>query len=74
MHVGAVDGDVVSDGNIVADGDGALLIERVEDGSVLNVDMVADADAVDVAAQHGVEPDAATVADDGVTDDGCVLG
>ena len=36
----------------------------MQDAAVLDVHIVANADAVHVAAQHGVEPDATVVADD----------
>jgi len=41
----------------------------VEDGVVLNVGVVADADLVDVAAEDGVHPDAGMLADDDVANE-----
>ena len=74
IDIGSVDGDVVTDGYIVADADGGFLVKRVEHASVLNVHAVADADAVHIATQHGVEPDAALVAHHHIAYDGGVFG
>jgi hypothetical protein len=41
----------------------------MEDGVVLNVGIVADADLVDVAAEDGVHPDAGVFAEDYVADE-----
>jgi hypothetical protein len=40
----------------------------------LDVDTIADTDRVDIATDDGVEPDAALVTDNSVTDDSSVLG
>lgn len=42
----------------------------MDDDTILDIDLVADADAVDVAADDGIEPDAAFIAYFYVTDDG----
>ena len=52
----AVERDIVPDGDIVTDLDRGLLIEGMEDGAVLDIHIVADADGVDVTAEDGVEP------------------
>ena len=74
LHGGAVDGDVVADGHVVAYFDGRFLVERVQHAAVLYVHTVADADRVDVAAQHGVEPYATVSAHLYVAYDGGVVG
>ena len=58
---GSVNRHVVPDGYIVANFDGRFLIQRVQNGTVLYVDAVADSDGIDISPQHCVEPDAATV-------------
>jgi len=68
----AVERDIVPDGDIVTDLDGRLLIEGMEDGAVLDIDVVADADGVDVTAEDGVKPDAAALPEDDISDDGSV--
>ena len=68
----AVERDIVPDGDIVADLDRGLLIEGVEDGAVLDIDVVADADGIDVTAEDGVEPDTAALPEDDISDDGSV--
>ena len=68
----AVERDIVPDGDIVTDLDRGLLIEGMEDGAVLDIHIVADADGVDVTAEDGVEPDAAALPEDDISDDGSV--
>ncbi len=63
----------MADGNVVADGGGGAQVGAVQDGAVLNVDFVANADAVDIAAHHRLKPDAAIVADDHVANDGRIF-
>jgi len=46
----------------------------MDDDAVLDIDLVADANAVDIAADDGVEPDAAFVAYLYVADDGGIGG
>lgn len=65
----AVEDDIMPDGYVVADFDYGFFVQGVEDGAVLDVDAVADADGIDVAAEYGSEPDAAAFADDDVADD-----
>src|SRR5690554_5959845 len=55
-------GYIVTHGNVVADFYHRLLIQGVQDGSVLNVDLVPQSDGVDIAAQYRVVPNAAIVA------------
>ena len=68
----AVERDIVPDGDIVTDLDCGLLIEGMQDGAVLDIDVVADADGIDVTAEDGVEPDAAALPEDDISDDGSV--
>ena len=51
----------MSDGYIVSDDAFRLLVSRVEDRIVLDVDTVADADGTDISSQHGSIPYAAVV-------------
>jgi hypothetical protein len=60
---------VVADGDVVADVDAVLFFHAVEDGVVLNVGIMADADLVDVAAENGVHPDAGVFAENDIADD-----
>jgi len=46
----------------------------MDDDAVLDIDLVADANAVDVAADDGIEPDAAFIAYLYVADDGGIGG
>ena len=52
-----VDDGGMADGDPVAN-DAGEFVGEMEDGVVLNVGMMANFDAIDVAAQDGVEPDA----------------
>ena len=74
MYLCAVYGYIVPYGHVVADFDGGFLVEGVQYRAVLYVYAVADADGVDIAAQHGVEPYAASVAHYYVADNGGVVG
>ena len=58
---------------IVTDGDSAFLVEGVQDGAVLDIHVIANLNPIDIAAQYSVEPDGATITDDGITDDSCIL-
>ena len=69
LDPGAVNVGVVADRDVVADDRHRTLVQRVDDYSVLDVDPVADRDFIDVAAQHGAEPDATVPADRDVADD-----
>ena len=65
----AVEDGVVAYGDIVANVDAVLFFHAVEDAVVLNVGIVADADLVDVAAEHRVHPDAGVFAENDVADE-----
>ena len=56
-HRAGVDNGAMADGDVIAHQAGQF-IGQVEHGVVLDVGMVADDDAVDVAAQDGIIPDA----------------
>ena len=73
LYLRPVDRHVVPDRHVVADLDGRFLIKRMQDGPILDVHPIPDADGVDVAPQDGVEPDAAALPDLHVTDDGGVV-
>ncbi len=74
VDFGAVDNHVVAYGDIVADFDYRFMVKSVKHAAVLDVDAVADTYGVDVAAQHGSEPDAALVAHLHVAYYGAVVG
>jgi hypothetical protein len=59
----------VAHGDVVANVDAILFFHAVEDGVVLNVGIMADANLVDVAAEDGVHPDAGVFSDDDVADE-----
>lgn len=61
---------VMADGDVVADDGPGFLVGGMDDDAVLDIDFVADADAVDVTADDGIEPDAAFIAYLYVADDG----
>jgi len=63
----------VADGDPVAD-DARKIVREMQHGVVLDVRMVADDDAVDVAAQHRAIPHARMRAERHVADDGGVFG
>ena len=69
----AVYGHIVANRHVVTDFDGGFLVERVQHRTILDVDAVAYADGVHIAAQHGVEPYAAIASEDGVADYGGVF-
>ena len=71
--LGAVDRYVMTDRHVVANLDGRFLIQGMKNGPILDIDSVTDANGVDIAAENGVEPNAATLADLNVTDDGGVV-
>ena len=65
----AVNGNIVTDRDIVAYDDSRFLVEGMEDGAVLDIDVVAETNRVDVAAEDSIEPYRAAVANDGITND-----
>ena len=65
---------VVADGDIVADDGLGFLVSGVDDDTILDVDFTADADAVDIAAYDGIEPDAGPVTDLDISDHGGIGG
>src|SRR5690554_2895497 len=74
FNSGAMDHHVVPDRDIITNDGYRFLIECVNNGAILNVDSVADTDGVDITPQHGIEPDAAVVTDDHITNDCGVVG
>ena len=69
-----VQGDVMSDRNIIADFYGRFLVKCVQDASVLDVYPVSDADAINISPQDGIEPDAAIVSHHYITDNRGIVG
>lgn len=65
---------VMADGDLVADHQRVGAAGDVQDASVLDVRPLADADVIDVSANHRVEPDTAFLADDDIADDLGALG
>src|SRR5687767_13447385 len=61
--------DGVSDGHLVADARRMRVAHDVNDGPVLYVRAAADANLVDVSANHDIHPDAAVGADRDVAND-----
>ncbi len=61
---------VMAYGNIVADHGLRLLIGAMDHRAILNIDLIADPNTIDVAAYHGIEPDAAIIPHDHVADHG----
>lgn len=71
--LGAVDGYIVTYGYVVADFDGRFFIKGVQNGAVLDIYAVADADGIDVAPQNGAEPKAASFSYFYIADHGCIV-
>jgi hypothetical protein len=65
----AVQRDGMAHGDIFAEVDAVLLLHAVEHAAILHVGMRADADFVNVAAQHGIHPDGGVLAENHVADD-----
>jgi len=61
---------VMADGDVVPDDRLGFLVGGMDDDAILDIDLVADADAVDVTTDDGIEPDAAFIAYLYVADDG----
>jgi hypothetical protein len=61
---------IVTDGHAIFDSNTCFLISAMDDHSILDVDLVADADAVDITPHDRVEPDAAFIADLDIPDHG----
>jgi hypothetical protein len=62
MDDAAMNDGIMTDGHIVADGDAGFFIGAMYDDAILDIYFIADADAVDIPAHDGIEPDAAVVA------------
>ena len=68
-----VDNCGVAKGDVVAD-DTRVVVGKMKDGVILDVGVVTDDDAVDVAASDGVVPDAGVVAEGDVAEDDGAFG
>ncbi len=64
----------MSDGDAVANDERPFVERDVAHGQVLNVGLLADTNVVHIAADDGVEPDAALIADFNIADDGGIRG
>lgn len=64
----------MSDAHIVSDGGRIFFVSTVDDSIVLDVDTVADADAIYIATDHGIEPYAAMVAHAHIANNGGIGG
>ena len=53
-----MEGDIVPDRDIISDLYRRLLIQGMEYGSVLDIDVISDADGVYIATEDSVEPNA----------------
>ena len=58
----------MADGDLVADDKRTHFAGHMQDTAVLNIRALADADIVDIAAHHGVEPHTAFFADGHIAD------
>lgn len=67
----SVDGGIMADGDPVAHMDRKEVALAVEDGAILHVGVGANADGVDITAQHGVHPDRGVCAEFYIADDLC---
>jgi hypothetical protein len=64
----------VANAHVVTDGGAAFLVGAVEDGPVLDINFIANADKVHIAAHHCLKPNGALVAHHDITDDGSIFG
>lgn len=53
---------IMPDGYIVANLNGRLLVKGVQHTAILYIDIIANADAIDITAHHGIEPYTAIIA------------
>ena len=65
----AVQDHAVADGDVVAEDQRMRLAHHVQHRAILHIRPRADADEIDVAANHGAGPDAGLLADRDVADD-----
>jgi hypothetical protein len=69
-----VNNGVVSNGYIITDGSRGFLISGMNDGSVLNVGIIANGDGVNVPTNYGIEPNSSVIAHGNITNQRCVFG
>ena len=65
---------IVSDRNIVADIYRSFLIGTMDDCTILDVDVVPDPDGMNIAANHGIEPYTAVIAQYNIACDCGIVG
>ena len=56
----------MTDRDVVADLDRRLLVEGVQDGAILDIDIASDTDGVYIAPKDGIEPYTASITEDDV--------
>jgi hypothetical protein len=69
----AVNDGIVTDTALITYGGRSFLVSAMDHGTVLDVDTVSNTDAVHVTPYNGIEPEAAPVTGDDITDDGGIL-
>ncbi len=74
MYRASMNDGIMPDGNMIADDGLCFLIGAMYHGAVLYVHLFTDADAVHIAADNGIEPNAAVGADDHIAYDRCIRG
>jgi hypothetical protein len=73
MDISTMNSDIMTYGHIITNSDGRFLVKSVKHRTILYVHMVANLYPIDIATQDGIKPNGATIANDGVTNDSCIL-
>ena len=68
-----MDDHIVTDRHVITDFGDRFLVQGVNDAIVLNIDAITDGDCVHVAAQDGVEPNAAIVTHGNIAHNDCAV-
>ena len=68
LNGAAMQHHVVADGHVVADDERMGIVRHMQHAEILHVRPVAETDIIHITANHGVEPGAALLAHDDVTD------
>jgi hypothetical protein len=63
-----VQGDGMTDRNVVCDGYAVLLLHAMKNAAILDIAMRADADGVHIATENCVHPDAGMLAENDISD------
>jgi hypothetical protein len=72
--VGTMDSDIVAYRDFITNLNDGLLIESVQDGAILYIDAIANADGIDVATYHSSEPEATLSSNLHITDNNGIVG